>query len=207
MIHEFIEITEELIFTEDEFIDLCADFSTQKELAVELGVSSTTISRCLKKYYPDRRKGWLKTVLELYDLAKCTKCFIVKNREDFYIAKKEASGRESSCAECNRGRWETYYEENTEQVREAGRAYGKTENGRRVRVAGGAKYRANKANRTPVWADLEAIKEFYINCPEGYHVDHIIPLRGKLVSGFHTLDNLQYLTAYDNMSKSNKYKV
>lgn len=57
---------------------------------------------------------------------------------------------------------------------------------------------------TPSWADLDAIREFYFNCPEGYHVDHIIPLNGKNVSGLHTMENLQYLPALDNLKKSNK---
>jgi len=64
-----------------------------------------------------------------------------------------------------------------------------------------------KIFRTPKWADLQAIKEFYINCPKDMTVDHIIPLQGKLVSGLHVLANLQYLTPKENFSKGNKYKV
>lgn len=68
-----------------------------------------------------------------------------------------------------------------------------------------AKRRAIKLNATPKWADLNAIMEFYKNCPDGYHVDHIIPLQGKNVCGLHVLENLQYLPASENMSKGNKY--
>lgn len=57
---------------------------------------------------------------------------------------------------------------------------------------------------TPPWADLKAITEFYLNCPEGHHVDHVIPLRGKLVSGLHTVENFQYLPAIENIKKGNK---
>ena len=64
--------------------------------------------------------------------------------------------------------------------------------------------RAKKYNATPSWADLEAIKMFYENCPKGYEVDHIIPLCGKNVSGLHVIENLQYLTAEDNRKKSNR---
>ncbi len=67
--------------------------------------------------------------------------------------------------------------------------------------------RAVRLQRMPAWADKQAIKNFYLNCPEGYHVDHIIPLRGKLVSGFHVLENLQYLPAKENMSKGNTYSI
>lgn len=69
-----------------------------------------------------------------------------------------------------------------------------------------AKRRAEKLKRTPDWADLEKIKEFYLNCPRGYEVDHIIPLKGKFVSGLHVEHNLQYLTKLENRNKRNKFK-
>lgn len=55
-----------------------------------------------------------------------------------------------------------------------------------------------------MWADWDKIEEIYINCPEGYQVDHIIPLQSRYVCGLHTEDNLQYLTIEDNRRKSNK---
>lgn len=63
---------------------------------------------------------------------------------------------------------------------------------------------AAKMQRTPGWADLRAINEFYEDRPTGHHVDHILPLQGETVSGLHVLENLQYLPAADNIRKSNK---
>lgn len=59
---------------------------------------------------------------------------------------------------------------------------------------------------TPPWANIKKITEIYLNCPKGYHVDHIIPLRGKTVCGLHVETNLQYLPATDNMKKGNKFE-
>ena len=70
-----------------------------------------------------------------------------------------------------------------------------------------SKYRATLLRRTPLWSEKELIAAFYENCPEGYHVDHILPLQGKLVSGLHVFGNLQYLPAKENHKKHNSFEV
>jgi hypothetical protein len=58
----------------------------------------------------------------------------------------------------------------------------------------------------PKWANTDKIREIYVNRPEDCHVDHIVPLRGKNVSGLHVEYNLQYLPIKENMRKHNTYK-
>lgn len=66
-------------------------------------------------------------------------------------------------------------------------------------------YKLALQERTPSWVDLDKIHEIYRQCPPGYHVDHIVPLRGDLVSGLHVEWNLQYLSPEENMAKGNKF--
>ena len=74
-----------------------------------------------------------------------------------------------------------------------------------------ATYRASKFKRTPTWANYEDIKMFYavaeVLSRGGvlFHVDHIIPLNGKKVSGFHVENNLQVLPWHKNLQKSNSF--
>ena len=78
-------------------------------------------------------------------------------------------------------------------------------NGRTVMNSHNAKRRTAKLQRIVGWTDHKAIKEFYINCPKGYAVDHIVPLQGTNVSGLHVLNNLQYLTKSENSIKGNRW--
>lgn len=68
--------------------------------------------------------------------------------------------------------------------------------------------------RVPAWADHEKIAEFYkirnaaIELFEQpFEVDHIIPLRGKRVSGLHVHTNLQVLPQSKNRKKHNCFEV
>lgn len=67
--------------------------------------------------------------------------------------------------------------------------------------------RAQQLQATPLWANLSALKLIYKNRPEGYHVDHIVPLNHHQVCGLHCEDNLQYLPALENIQKSNHFDI
>jgi hypothetical protein len=75
-----------------------------------------------------------------------------------------------------------------------------------------AEYRSMKLDRTPKWADLEAIRQVYkeaFQLSKRYgtevEVDHAVPLQGEDVCGFHVEYNLQPMFACDNRAKSNTF--
>ena len=74
---------------------------------------------------------------------------------------------------------------------------------------------ASKKNRTPNWLNVDEmwmIEQAY-NIAEkrtqafgiSFHVDHIVPLQGKTVSGLHVPWNLQVIPAKLNQQKSNHF--
>ena len=66
--------------------------------------------------------------------------------------------------------------------------------------------RTGMKQATPIWADLQSIGEAYLEAAYmGLQVDHIIPLRNKLVCGLHTWDNLQLLDPIKNNQKGNRH--
>lgn len=77
------------------------------------------------------------------------------------------------------------------------------------------KRRAAEINATPPWLDaihLAQIQEFYdvavarstqMGVP--HEVDHIVPLKHKIVGGLHVPWNLQVLTREENRAKGNKF--
>lgn len=74
--------------------------------------------------------------------------------------------------------------------------------------------RARMLQSTPDWLTDEHRKQFDAiyslaqmlkkKSGRAFHVDHIIPLRGKMVCGLHVPWNLQVIPAIENLRKSNK---
>ena len=147
-------------------------------------------------------RSWRSHLLFLFGYKYCLKCKKVKFLKDFNKATKSLDHKRSSCRDCDATYNKAY--KNTTSYIEYQKEY-KSKNRNKFSYYE-ANRRAAKLERTPAWMDKEAIISFYNNCPAGYHVDHIDPLQGKIVSGLHVLNNLQYLSAKDNHTKSNTYE-
>jgi hypothetical protein len=148
----------------------------------------------------------------------CCKIFYQKNCEE--IKQRVAEYRENN-PEKIKEMYEIYYEnnkeyyiekaihwalENPEKRRGIEDRYNKKT--KKEKVARTANYRARKKQAMPVWLtedQKKEIKEIYKNRPDGYCVDHIVPIAGENVSGLHVPWNLQYLPARLNESKGNKF--
>jgi len=69
-----------------------------------------------------------------------------------------------------------------------------------------ARRRATKKNATPIWADLDAIRNVYLEAMYmQMDVDHIYPLKSDVVCGLHVWENLQLLPKKINIKKSNNF--
>lgn len=130
-------------------------------------------------------------------------CGRVLAKSEFHNNVRSYDGLQDLCKECSKEVAADWVRRNPEKNRAGSRrAYRKNPKKTRVRMA---KRDAAKLHRTPSWSQDALIEEFYYNCPEGYQVDHIVPLQGELVSGLHVIENLQYLTEWENKSKGNRY--
>ena len=108
-----------------------------------------------------------------------------------------------------------YYDKNRERILIQKSIY--IQENLSIIVAKNVKRYATKKKRTPPWVTEDHVGEmqkFYVEAHKlteetgiPHHVDHIIPLQGKDVSGLHVPWNLQILTAYDNISKGNRLPV
>ena len=156
--------------------------------------------------------------LELFDWEpdeegkKCSKCAIVKHLDDFHKDITKKNNIYPSCRHCVSKKDAHKYKNNRDVILERARAYIKKYPEKdRAKVA---KRRARKLEATPSWLtkqDFDAIKDVYkearrLELDKGvpYHVDHIVPLKGRTVCGLHVPWNLQVLAASENYSKSNQ---
>lgn len=127
------------------------------------------------------------------------------NPEKVKAAKSKSQKRNREAANARNKRWE---DENRERVNariaQWQKANPEKSSARTMRR------HAAKLQRVPGWADQSAIGMIYraaqlarVTWPEHeIHVDHVIPLRGKSVSGLHVHHNLQILTGVANRTKS-----
>lgn len=165
------------------------------------------VSEAKRKCYEQKREVYAAKQKAYYQenrvavIARAEK-YRLDNREAVLIRQAAYRGK-------NRERlnaWQlSYADRNRDQERARARAY-YIDHPARVK-ANAVKRKADQLQRTPAWADTKAIRRIYEDRPSGYHVDHVIPLRGKYVSGLHVETNLQYLPAVENLRKNDRFEA
>jgi muconolactone delta-isomerase len=149
----------------------------------------------------------------------------LRRQDPEYVAAINAKARQNwakrfaKSPEAHRQKVATWRAENPDRTRELDR-----EGKRATRARDPDKYRtysaaytmrrhALKKSRVPAWADQQATAAMYEEARrmtkltgEPWHVDHIVPLQGKTVSGFHVHYNLQVIPGVENLRKNNKFE-
>ena len=161
----------------------------------------------------------------------CCRCKEAKETTEFHRNRSTVDGLNFICKPCKKitarksyvrhrdnvlAKCREYYDENLEAKLKYARRYCKNTKYR---------YRADNAKRETERRALKMQTEIYGNSElndlvfnEAYeiselrsictkvrhHVDHIIPLKGKAVCGFHVWNNLRVIPYYENCEKSNK---
>jgi len=169
-----------------------------------------------RKYKPRSEASKAKNAAYQLEYSRKNREEILRKQREVYAANKEA-GQERTAqwrrdnpekvkAQADRS---TERYRTDEEYRKRRLAYGRPNN-----AALCAKRVAAKLNRTPPWANLKRIERVYMLAAwaskftdEPLHVDYIIPLRGKNISGLHVYENLQILPAQDNIVKSNTWNA
>lgn len=163
-------------------------------------------------------------------MRRCSKCEEYKEVCFFSVNNKVKDGIHRICKSCISLISKRYYEKYKDSINNKCKQYiinnrPKTNEIRRLwsknnswsGAINSAKRRAKKRQATPEWLTSEQLLEIqniYLKARQltedtkiRHEVDHIIPLKGKSVSGLHVPWNLQILTISANRRKYNKIQT
>lgn len=151
----------------------------------------------------------------------CCGCKKSLGTGDFHRSFKASDGLKTQCKQCVKIQSQARYSKKKEHILLCNKAW-RSENGHKyaeyrethrvARRVAHSKRRAAEKERTVPWACDELIKRHYEYAKimedttgEAWHVDHVVPLLGKEVSGLHVHNNLQVIRASENLSKGNQF--
>ncbi len=154
----------------------------RNEVADHFGCSDSNIKKCLQKF--DIKKSF---ELECKNKERKIKVSCLHCGKEYHTQKFRTESEKYDSKYCGYS------------CAQKSRYLGE-EHKRKIRNEIGARRRARMLNQTPKMTeeDKKKLQEFYLNCPNGHEVDHIIPLAK---GGLHHPDNLQILSRTENRKK------
>lgn len=159
----------------------------------------------------------------------CRICLQTKTVDAFYKqSARGGMGVRGSCKECDNKKKKEYRASNKDKIQKQKKEdylfnqelylaqkklYRQANKGKIAAL--NARRKKHVKQRTPAWSDMTKVKSYYnvcaffneVNGYVKYHVDHIIPMQGDIVSGLHVHTNLQIMPWRDNVAKKNKFEV
>lgn len=155
-----------------------------------------------KKYFTEEERKKAKSEQNKKYREKNKEKILAKKKE-YYVNNKEKHSKKMA----------ENYKKNSDKYKEKSKKWKETNRSRHN--ANCMLRHVMKMKAKPVWLsddDLWMIEEAYSLAKLReqmtgikWHVDHIVPLRGKTVCGLHVPWNLQVITASENCSKRNKF--
>lgn len=162
----------------------------------------------------------------------CTKCGVDKHISGFYKNPEMADGHYNDCKDCRKSRTKQARANSREAVNKRSRdRYASNPEKFRLQKRSSAQktigkilarnkaYELSKRKSFPSWAKncfgaRVKIENTYCRARKltestgvKYHVDHIVPLNGRMVCGLHVPSNLQILTSSENIRKRNRWPL
>lgn len=167
---------------------------------------SYTLNNFYKRY---TKKG---TLYYRASCKRCTKAQLYKYRDaNKELIKQIAKNTYQKYKDKRLKKNKEYYKKNRDKLIKQALEYQKAH--KYKTNAKNRRYKLNKLSRTFNTCQ-NAINKIYRLCgllnkfsSKRYHVDHIVPLHGTMVSGLHVPWNLQIITAEENYRKSNTWVI
>jgi hypothetical protein len=176
------------------------------------------VRKVARKRYEQSEKG--KASLERYKQSEEGKATKKRYRQSekgkaksrLYEQSEEGKAKRKLYRQSEKGKASEKRYQQSEKGKTSKKRYRQTEKGRVNSRKNDAKYRAKILEATVSWSDKAKIDVVFaqatrktIQTGVDYHVDHIVPLQGKTVSGLHVEGNLRIVLASINKSKKNQF--
>lgn len=127
----------------------------------------------------------------------CSGCMQHRPVLDFNRNRSRSDGLDTRCRPCSRARMRDWHKSNPERQRA-------------LNAARQSARRAAARKRVP-WYDSQAVQKVYAEAEarrragEDVQVDHVVPLRSRLVCGLHVQTNLVIALRGPNLAKGNRH--